>query len=189
MVSRRPYNISLIGDARVGKTTLVKAMFHEQIPPGYSPTCGCCMVKVGYDHFGTTIWFYMWDTAGEERYKSLAPIFYRGSDAAIIVYDVTMPGTFRDVGCWRDLYFSTVPGANPVVVIGNKIDLADQIAVTEEEGRSWANDNGCQFLQMSALRGTNVPDLLDMLARIIPDREGQPAGRTITQERRSRKCC
>lgn len=76
----------------------------------------------------------VWDTAGQERFQSLGVAFYRGADCCVLVYDVTMPNTFRTLDAWRDEFLIQAsprdPENFPFVVIGNKIDL-DNRAVSQ----------------------------------------------------------
>lgn len=74
--------------------------------------------------------FQIWDTAGQERFQSLGVAFYRGADGCVLVFDVTMPNTFRSLDSWRDEFLIQAsprdPENFPFVVIGNKIDLENR---------------------------------------------------------------
>jgi len=73
----------------------------------------------------------IWDTAGQERFQSLGVAFYRGADCCVLVYDVTMPNTFKTLDSWRDEFLIQAsprdPENFPFVVIGNKIDLENRV--------------------------------------------------------------
>ena len=75
--------------------------------------------------------FQIWDTAGQERFQSLGVAFYRGADCCVLVYDVTMPNTFKTLDSWRDEFLIQAsprdPENFPFVVIGNKIDLENRV--------------------------------------------------------------
>ena len=72
----------------------------------------------------------IWDTAGQERFQSLGVAFYRGADCCVLVFDVTMPNTFKSLDSWRDEFLIQAsprdPENFPFVVIGNKIDLENR---------------------------------------------------------------
>ena len=76
----------------------------------------------------------IWDTAGQERFQSLGVAFYRGADCCVLVFDVTMPNTFRSLDSWRDEFLIQAsprdPENFPFVVIGNKIDLENRAVRT-----------------------------------------------------------
>ena len=80
------------------------------------------------NHFSLS--FQIWDTAGQERFQSLGVAFYRGADCCVLVFDVTMPNTFRSLDSWRDEFLIQAsprdPENFPFVVIGNKIDLENR---------------------------------------------------------------
>ena len=80
------------------------------------------------------LFFQIWDTAGQERFQSLGVAFYRGADCCVLVFDVTMPNTFKSLDSWRDEFLIQAsprdPENFPFVVIGNKIDLENR-AVSE----------------------------------------------------------
>ena len=79
----------------------------------------------------------IWDTAGQERFQSLGVAFYRGADCCVLVFDVTMPNTFKSLDSWRDEFLIQAsprdPENFPFVVIGNKIDLENR-AVSRDWG-------------------------------------------------------
>ena len=92
---------------------------------------------------GTCIWLQIWDTAGQERFQSLGVAFYRGADCCVLVFDVTMPNTFKTLDSWRDEFLIQAsprdPENFPFVVIGNKIDLENRAvsAVNILLGKIW----------------------------------------------------
>ena len=78
----------------------------------------------------------IWDTAGQERFQSLGVAFYRGADCCVLVYDVTAPNSFKSLDAWRDEFLIQAsprdPENFPFIVIGNKVDLADNRAVSDQ---------------------------------------------------------
>jgi len=94
---------------------------------------------------------HQWDTAGQERYHSLAPMYYRGAAAAVVVYDIGSAESFAKAQAWvRELQRQGAPGA-VIALAGNKADLAGEgRAVTTEEARAYATENGLHFWETSA---------------------------------------
>jgi small GTP-binding protein len=94
---------------------------------------------------------HQWDTAGQERYHSLAPMYYRGAAAAVVVYDIGSAESFAKAQAWvRELQRQGAPGA-VIALAGNKADLAGEgRAVTAEEARAYATENGLHFWETSA---------------------------------------
>jgi small GTP-binding protein len=182
----RVYAVSMIGAPAVGKTTIASAILKVKSTTDYKPTVGASMVKIPYAQGADTSWFYLWDTAGMERYRALAPVYYRDSKGALVVYDVADRRSFAYLSDWVKLYRDSCGFSNPIMVIGNKIDL--ERTVTEEEGEAYAKSIGAAYLEISAMDGTNIdaviPRLYDLLGKVT----GQV---TVTEEipAERRQCC
>lgn len=105
------------------------------------------------------------DTAGQERYHSLAPMYYRGASAAVVVYDITHASSFERAKKWVAELRQNV--ANPALVIalvGNKVDLADQRTLAEADAREYAAEAGLLYFESSAKENINVIELFDTVA-------------------------
>ena len=107
----------------------------------------------------------VWDTAGEEKYHALAPIFFRGSNGAIIIFDVTNRETFNRAKKWFNELKQYTEGI-PYILVGNKIDLPNR-AISNEEATKLAREYDCKYFEVSALLGTNVNEIFYALTDII----------------------
>ena len=87
---------------------------------------------------GKPIKFQIWDTAGQEKYHSLAPMYYRGAAAAIIVYDITRPNTFKTLKNWVEELRNQGPKDIAIAIAGNKADLANLREVESETAKGYA---------------------------------------------------
>ena len=116
-------NISMIGDACVGKTTIAGVLLNKKFSNDYEPTIGGSLVSIPFTDNDTKKCFYIWDTAGMEKYRSLAPVYYRDSLAAIIIYDVNSRVSFEHLEDWINHYRDNNKKNMPIMIIGNKIDL------------------------------------------------------------------
>ncbi|KAI6203556.1 putative Ras-related protein Rab-5B [Aphelenchoides besseyi] len=179
------FKLVLLGESAVGKSSLVlrfvKGQFHEY----QESTIGAAFLTqtIAVDE-STIVKFEIWvrpstDTAGQERYHSLAPMYYRGAQAAIIVYDITNQESFAKAKNWvKELQRQASP--NIVIALsGNKADLAAKRVVEYEEAQAYAEDNGLLFMETSAKSSMNVQDIFLAIARKLPKNEGGggPAGR------------
>jgi small GTP-binding protein len=183
------WNCTLIGDFAVGKTTIAGAMMKINFTSEYRPTIGASMVKIPYECQGGQVkWFYFWDTAGTEKYKALAPVYYRDSRAALVVYDVTERETFKKLDSWLHLYRDSCGDANPVIVIGNKIDLSTR-EVDTNEGRQYAEENRCHFMEVSAKTGDGISNILVELDALLEGSNGVVQVATRQANRSEQKCC
>ena len=108
----------------------------------------------------------VWDTAGEEKYHALAPIFYRGTQGAVIIFDVTNRDTFQRATKWFGELKEFSEKNTQMILVGNKIDLPDRV-ITNEEASKLARKYNCNFLEVSALLGTNVNEIFNSLTESI----------------------
>ena len=101
----------------------------------------------------------IWDTAGQEAYRSITRSYYKNSTCVFIVYDITEKKTFDDVDIWlrdcREICYKNVL----IYLIGNKSDLEDKRQITYEEGKKYAEDNNLVFFETSALNGNNIEEI------------------------------
>ncbi|KAK8290367.1 hypothetical protein V6Z11_D07G253600 [Gossypium hirsutum] len=116
---------------------------------------------------GRPIKLQIWDTAGQESFRSITRSYYRGAAGALLVYDITRRETFNHLASWLE---DARQHANPnmaVTVIGNKCDLSQRRAVSKEEGEQFAKDYGLSFLETSARTSQNAEEAFIMTAAKI----------------------
>lgn len=117
---------------------------------------------------GCAVKLQLWDSAGQERFRSLAPLFFRGTHAAIVVYDITSRKSFEDLDSWiSDLNKYAGDDCQVIFVVGNKSDLTAERAVSIREGREYAQALGATFFdyEISALNDDGIDELFYELAR------------------------
>ncbi len=167
MDDEKPIKVVILGESGVGKTSIISQYINGVASPHSTPTIGASFVnkkiKVSDESYSVDIW----DTAGQEVYRSLAPTYYRNASAAIITFDVTSHESFRQVSPWlaqiRD-YIPTIP----IVLCGNKSDLASDIQVKTEQGKSWAAQRGYCFRPTSAVTGEGIQEIfMDLAEKLI----------------------
>jgi len=159
--------VIILGESGVGKTALLHKYVSQQFIEHHKATIGADFMTKEIKIDDKLITLQMWDTAGQERFKSLGNSFYRGADAAIIVYDLTDKASFDKVNEWRDS-FLRLAGENadefPILLLGNKHDLADEKrAVSADEGMAKANDQ-MLFFETSAMNGKNIEAAIKKLS-------------------------
>eukprot|EP00066_Takifugu_rubripes_P021871 XP_011611137.1 PREDICTED: ras-related protein Rab-17 isoform X1 [Takifugu rubripes] len=150
----------LLGGSGVGKSSLalrfVRSEFRSTVP-----TVGCAYMTHMIHLRDVSLRFEIWDTAGQEKYHSVTPLYYRGAHAALLVYDISKRETFYRVQLWlQELEKHYIPGSTVMWLIGNKADLGHARQVSEQEGHSLAADRGLYFIETSALSGDHVDELL-----------------------------
>ena len=109
----------------------------------------------------------IWDTAGQENFRSITRAYYKNSVCALVVYDISSRDSFNNVMSWIEDCKNQSPKTIFIVLVGNKSDLEDKRQVTYEEGKELADKNELLFFESSAKEGTNVEDIFVNSAKEI----------------------
>lgn len=154
----------LIGDGRVGKTSLCSHLRTQRIPGTYDLTVGVNIEVHQTSLKGASVKLVMWDLAGQERFSCVRSDFYYGSRVALIVFDLQNRGSFFDVKHWiRELKRHSP--STPFIIVGNKTDLHKR-EVSKEEAENLAREFFAPYFETSALKGENVNELFQMAAHM-----------------------
>ena len=156
--------IILLGEVSTGKTSLInvyiKNVFNEKVEPTLNPSYLSKELKIE----DKTYLLYLWDTAGQEQFRSMNKIFIKDSNIVIFIYDITRKKTFKELSFWIE-YVENCIGKDSAIygVLGNKLDLFDKEEeikelkedydfelVNSEEGKKFAESIGAEFLETSA---------------------------------------
>lgn len=166
----------LLGSSGVGKSSLALRFSKDEFRRT-SPTVGCAYLTRLVHLRDVTLRFEIWDTAGQEKYHSVAPLYYRGAQVALLVYDISRKDSFIRAQLWlKELEKHCIPGSTFITLVGNKGDLADVRQVSVQEGQSLATDKGLYFIETSALSGEQVSELLLMVANRVYESTGVQQG-------------
>ncbi|KAI9872956.1 MAG: hypothetical protein M1830_001031 [Pleopsidium flavum] len=187
----------LLGEAAVGKSSLVLRFVNNDFQENKEPTIGAAFLTQKCNLPSRTIKFEIWDTAGQERFASLAPMYYRNAQSALVVYDLTKPTTLTKAKHWvAELQRQASPGI-VIALVGNKLDLTsesngsasengasegegeelggegegqgDARKVSTREAKEYAEEEGLLFFETSAKTGLNVSEVFTAIANAIPE--------------------
>ncbi len=161
----------LLGEANVGKTSLVHRFIENKFRDSYKATLGVNLMKKDLKIDNNEVSVQIWDLGGQDSFRSLRRLYLEGANGALIVYDMTNPNSFEKVDGWiKD--FKEIQGEKwPLALIGNKADLKEKIKISESQAREYANKYGMKITTTSAKTGENVEtafrDLIKMVLEII----------------------
>ena len=163
------FKIILIGDASCGKTSLINRYVTKCFNDKYICTIGVDFMMKSIIHQDQTIKLQIWDTAGMEKYKQITTSYYRGAQAAIIVFDLTNKNSFISIKKWIEDYsqFCNPIFQRTIFLVGNKSDLIERREVTIDEIESYRKINNIFYFETSAKTGDNVEELFIDLTKSL----------------------
>ena len=168
MSSPPQIKVVLLGESNVGKTCIVHRFVHDQFTQNSNPTLGVMYIAkvIEIPESDTIIKYHIWDTAGQEKYRSMAAIYYQDASVAILVYDMTKRHSFETLPYWISELRAKAPSNLKLVIAANKSDLIEQEVVHLGEGQKFAEKNDALFRMTSAKDGTGI---IDLFLSIIPE--------------------
>ena len=155
------FRICLIGNICVGKTSLLARYADNSFKESYANTIGVDFRVITLKYKDIIAKVHIWDTAGNERFKSITINYYRSSHGFIYVYDITNKESFENLDMWINLTNENC-GTNAInFLVGNKSDLEKEREVTKEEGEEFAKKYDLIFIETSAKNNDNVGKLFE----------------------------
>jgi Ras-related protein Rab-6A len=155
-VSVTRHKIIFVGDAGVGKTTIISRVMDNPFNEVYEPSIGVDFMSKIIKYRGQNIKLQIWDTAGQEKYKGLIPSYVRNSSIVFLIYDISVKTSFDNIPKW--ISFIRSIENTTLVLCGNKIDL-DKREVTKEQGEALAQKEGIAFYEISAKSGEGIKNM------------------------------
>ena len=140
----------LLGESGVGKTSLINITGGGKFNENEVSSISSNFIKKYFDIDSKKYLINIWDTAGQEKYKHLAKLFFHGSDIVILVYDISSKESFKGLEYWYKETKEHINNKTIYGIVGNKKDLYLKEEVTEGEGRKYAQSKGAKFALVSA---------------------------------------
>jgi len=161
----------VVGDSAVGKSCLLFQFVDKKFQDQHELTIGVEFGSRAINIDSTNIKLQIWDTAGQEKFRSITRSYYRGAAGALLVYDITRRETFEHLSSWLEDCIKYSSQAIVVMLIGNKSDLESLRQVTVEEGKGFAEKHGLHFMETSAKTSENVDEAFIKTAKEIYSRQ------------------
>ncbi len=168
------FKVVVLGEGAVGKTAIVTRFSHGFFRTDYKTTIGSQfavknidIAKDGGDD--VVVKLQIWDVAGQSRFQILRPMYYRGSNGGLLVFDVSRRRTFMLLEEWLDELQKAIQKEIPLVLVANKTDLPDRV-VEPSEGREFADSHGMPYVESSAKTGEGIIDIFEHLGKILVDK-------------------
>ena len=177
--------IVLLGETSVGKTSIISRFASNSFNPNTLSSLSAQFVSKTVEIDGKSLKLDLWDTAGQEKYRALAKIFYKDARVIIFVYDITNEKTFEEIkNYWYNETKENVEEDVIYCLVGNKNDLYEEEKVSEKEAQEYADQINAIFKSTSALSNTGIPNLFDNVVRKIlnPNFDYKAADKKLAEE-------
>ncbi|KAI5932502.1 ras-related protein Rab-26 isoform X10 [Manis javanica] len=191
------FKVMLVGDSGVGKTCLLVRFKDGAFLAGtFISTVGIDFRNKVLDVDGMKVKLQIWDTAGQERFRSVTHAYYRDAHALLLLYDVTNKASFDNIQAWLAEIQEYAQHDVVLMLLGNKVDSAQERVVKREDGEKLAKEYGLPFMETSAKTGLNVDLAFIAIAKELQQRSTKaPSGACfqlhdyVKRERRGASCC
>lgn len=163
--------IVMIGDASVGKTSLVYRLCRNSWNENTKTSVSASFYTLKKEESGDSQEIQIWDTAGSEKYRAVNSVYYHNAMGGILVFDLTDRKSFESLEGWVNEFLGLAQPSAILVIVGNKLDklnnpdepIDEENIVKPEEAEKWAALHHYQYFSTSARDGTNVQNLIDYL--------------------------
>lgn len=186
------FKVIVLGDSSVGKTSILATLSGKPFDPNTKATIGGSFVESVLNTSLGQIKLQIWDTAGQEQYRCLVPIYARSATAAVIVFDISKPQTFDSADNWLEILNNNKTNECAIFAVTNKMDLEPKLDSKLVE--KWAFMNKAYFAQTSAKDFNSVQNLFIAVAERsykTPIQVTAPSIKSLdsTNTKKEKNCC
>ena len=155
------FKLIVVGDQNTGKSCILNRFANNTFQENYQATIGLDFQTKNVTIHNQDIRLTLYDTAGQEKFRSLIPMYIREAQIILLVYDITNKESFDSIPKWFSDILNVKNDEAVFVLIGNKIDLTNSRKISYNEGKRLANEKNIIFEELSAKNGTNFNDLFN----------------------------
>ena len=163
----RSLKVVLVGDTKVGKSCILSRFVQGTFDRNMPATIGAAFLTKVITTPNGPVRLQLWDTAGQEKFRSLAPMYYRSSAVAVLVYDVTAKVSLDGLEDWAAEIADKAPHNIKLVVVGNKTDITEGRCVPTQAGQEVAKRlNAVHYSETSAKTGDGINEIFNKIAEL-----------------------
>ena len=188
--------VIFLGESNVGKTNLMRISVGKPFDFHSMSTWSVSYLPKNFIYNNRSYTFNLWDTIGQEVYRSLTKIFFKNAIIVLLIYDITSRKTFEELEYWYQQIKNELNNEFLLAIVGNKKDLFIDMKVTEEEGKNYADEKGAKFKLSSAKDDPmDFTQFLEDLLKESIDKNlstiNKPRGLSIRSKNseNNKKCC
>lgn len=189
------FKILVLGDAGVGKSSIIKQYVDREFVDSYITTIGIDYSSKYINVDGKSVKLAIWDTAGQERFRSITKSYLRGIQGVLLVYDVCDSTTFRNITHWLSMVHEYADEEHiKYFLIGNKNDLIHKRQVSYEQGNALAAQHNCKFVECNALEYNKVARVFqsitsDLIKDVLNFRSKEIICELQENNKKENRCC
>ena len=159
----------ILGEGRVGKTSILSKYFYKKFNEGEKSTINPAFYEKDVSYKGKNVHLKFWDTAGQEQFNAISTMYYQGAVGALLVYEVSIFETFEKVKTWVNTLQEVVGKDIIFVIAGNKFDLMDKTKMEQQKQKvdAYCAKEHCKHFYTSAKTGFNLDDTFDSLINTV----------------------
>jgi small GTP-binding protein len=160
------FKVVLLGNSGVGKTALVERASEDIFQTSHVPTVGAQFISLELQIGGKPCVLELWDTAGQEVFRSLVGFYARDARGSFVLFDVTNPKSFEDLGRWLEFINENAPEAK-IILFGNKTDLGEERQIRRAQAEEFAQKHRVIYYEGSAKTGECVSEAFDRMTEVL----------------------
>ena len=182
------FKVIMIGDLAVGKTSVLNRFIKNEFKNSYISTIGVeyssknliidnineCRLKI-------------WDTCGEERFRSITKQYFKDTQGAILIFDLTKKSTFDKLNVWLEDLNDNAPEDVVIILVGNKMDIKDRKIYLSDDAKKFALKNKMPYIEVSAKEGTNIFYLFETLCNKLINKNNNKINLKLNSEKKRNK--
>ena len=187
------FKFVIIGSSGVGKSCILKRITDDKFVETMSTT-GVEFEFKTVEVDGKSVKLQLWDTAGQEKFRSISRAYFRNAEGVLLVFSVTDRQSFSDVDGWLNDAKSLCAQDANIIIIGNKTDLAEKRLISTSEASQYAEERKVMYMETSAKTGENVNEALirvvsEIVKRTDFGKAGENSAQLIVTEDEKKSCC